>query len=1022
MNSREASTKGSQWLLTTALIGITCTSYTFSANAIGLRPPYTRQLSDQKTWKVADRLPKNRTARISRIKELSSQADTEFKAGNYVKAKTALEDAIRIAKEDMPTSALVMATLLNNLAFLCDTTRQYDEAEPLYKESLRLRLEIHGEGNSDTAISYFNLAGHYAAKGNFADAEESFIGALRSNRLVSPEGDRDTIKILTNLADMYARVAKRDRAIEAYRLALLISKKIHGARSVDTAIVMTNMGLTHLDEKQFQEAEALLEQALLALTETVGPVHKLTASVQNSLGGLYISIGNPTKALTYLKTALDTRKQLYGPIHIEVANSYNTIGGALQRLQNTSEASLYFERALALRKSLLPEDSLETADTLSNLATTYIDQNRAGNAISLLSKAMSIKTNRLGPKHPDVARLMGNMAVAYSVTGNKAQERILQEKSLIILEASFGANHPSTLLAAENLASAEENPLKAARLLDRAYRGNLIAIQGEGQYLSSTDREGFVSSFGDAWGGVFSLLGDKQEISRIALFSRLNRQGLLVEMEKRQAELASAPGEHQSIANELATVISELASFSITTEQRRNLRLRQDDLEKKLYRVLPKLQPRIVEVEQVAAALPQSSALVEFQRYQPYNGSKAHGHRWSSARYVALVLSADGTIKPVDLGLAGLIEEKIKQALIASEQQLGDAEKLWGLVGDLIIAPLASATEEIDTLFISPDAELNRVPFAALPVPGSDHMLGDVVKLRLITTGRELLELGQPSAAPKNAALVVANPDFDQLPVDVESTRTTRNRNKSRVGQQRSTDSDTLHWSPLPATAKEGEAIANLTNARLLTKGQATASAVQLEKAPRMIHIASHAFFLADQSKTQKTATAIARSSQAGTDGLRTAAIQGENPLLRSGIALAGANRALQQTAASDDDGYLTALEVAQLDWKGTELVVISACESGRGDIRAGEGVYGLKRAIAVAGARSSLLSLWKVDDAATAAFMQSFYERLKAGTPRADALAATQKQFRQHPIPAWRHPYVWAAFQLSGDWRSIEW
>jgi len=152
------------------------------------------------------------------------------------------------------------------------------------------------------------------------------------------------------------------------------------------------------------------------------------------------------------------------------------------------------------------------------------------------------------------------------------------------------------------------------------------------------------------------------------------------------------------------------------------------------------------------------------------------------------------------------------------------------------------------------------------------------------------------------------------------------------------------------------------------------------------------------------------------------AGLQGESPLLRSGIALAGANqaKAIDSTSDTADDGYLTALEVAQLDWKGTELVVISACESGTGDIQAGEGVYGLKRAIAVAGARSSLLSLWKVDDKATAAFMESFYLKLKAGQSRADALAATQKEFRAHRNKSWRHPYVWAAFQLSGDWRPL--
>ena len=123
-----------------------------------------------------------------------------------------------------------------------------------------------------------------------------------------------------------------------------------------------------------------------------------------------------------------------------------------------------------------------------------------------------------------------------------------------------------------------------------------------------------------------------------------------------------------------------------------------------------------------------------------------------------------------------------------------------------------------------------------------------------------------------------------------------------------------------------------------------------------------------------------------------------------------------------NDDGYLTALEISKLNWNGTELVVVSGCESGQGDLRSGEGVYGLKRAITVAGAKSSLLSLWEVDDKATAAFMESFYLKLKSGESRSNALSKTQKEFRKHNTGAWQHPNVWAAFQLNGDWRAIKW
>ncbi|MEN9542092.1 MAG: hypothetical protein RLZZ459_2183, partial [Cyanobacteriota bacterium] len=236
--------------------------------------------------------------------------------------------------------------------------------------------------------------------------------------------------------------------------------------------------------------------------------------------------------------------------------------------------------------------------------------------------------------------------------------------------------------------------------------------------------------------------------------------------------------------------------------------------------------------------------------------------------------------------------------------------------------------------------------------------------------------------------------------------------------QQRSADLGSQRWAPLPGTATEGAAIAQITGGRLLSGEQARAATIQQQlQAPRLLHLATHAYFQPDLPEADRNNDPQQQRSNGTSQG--PAALSGENPLLRSGIALAGAN---QPDADPGDDGYLTALEVARLNWKGTELVVVSACDSGKGDIQVGEGVYGLKRAIAVAGARSSLLSLWKVDDRATAAFMESFYRKLKAGMGRADALAATQKEFRQSSNPTWRHPYAWAAFQLSGDWGPVRW
>jgi len=544
----------------------------------------------------------------------------------------------------------------------------------------------------------------------------------------------------------------------------------------------------------------------------------------------------------------------------------------------------------------------------------------------------------------------------------------------------------------------------------RGLTTEISLIQQEAPYLARNDREVFVESFGNAFETSFAGARRDGEGANLALFARLNRQGLLQEIEQRQALLSSLSGPQQSLAEELRALTRQLASASISPEKRQTLRQRQEELEKQLYRLLPQLRPRIVQVEQVAAALPSTGALVEFQRYRPFDGRKPRKERWAEARYLALVLRPTGAITAVDLGSAAPIETLIHQALTATREGLSDAEPLWEQVGQKVMDPLGPAIAGVQTLFISPDGELNRVPFAALPAPGSRTFLGQAMQLRLLTTGRELLDLAQPPGKAQSSALVVANPAFGQLP---------RNAAAPTQSQERSSDLQGPPFAPLPATEQEGQAISTLTRGQLLSGTQATAAAVQGAPTPQILHIASHAFFRPDLP--DKTPAAD------GLMGKRPPVA--ESPMLRSGIALAGANQhPLPGMAPSSlmegdigDDGYLTALEVAQLNWKGTELVVISACESGTGETRAGEGVYGIRRAIAVAGARSSLLSLWKVSDEATAAFMETYYRRLKAGEGRAAALAATQENFRSHPNPTWRHPYVWAAFQLSGDWGPIQ-
>jgi CHAT domain-containing protein len=211
-------------------------------------------------------------------------------------------------------------------------------------------------------------------------------------------------------------------------------------------------------------------------------------------------------------------------------------------------------------------------------------------------------------------------------------------------------------------------------------------------------------------------------------------------------------------------------------------------------------------------------------------------------------------------------------------------------------------------------------------------------------------------------------------------------------------------WQPLAGTEQEARQLAPLLGGGAVISGPAATAAVVLaQRAPRILHIATHGFFLADQAPASGMAAPGASSR--------------EDPLQRSGLVFAGANR---PEANPSDDGYLTAAEATAMDLEGTELVTLSACETGLGGARSGEGVYGLQRALAVAGARSTLLSLWKVADGRTATFLAKYYQRLKDGEGRAEALHNTQTEYRKSEDTNLNDIRVWGAFQLSGDWRAL--
>jgi CHAT domain-containing protein len=359
----------------------------------------------------------------------------------------------------------------------------------------------------------------------------------------------------------------------------------------------------------------------------------------------------------------------------------------------------------------------------------------------------------------------------------------------------------------------------------------------------------------------------------------------------------------------------------------------------------------------------------------------------------------------VDLGPAKAIDDLIAGALEESKASGGDPTVLLRQVNEKVFPPaLLQLLAGVKQWILAPDGELSRIPYAALPAPqGRQRRLTDTVSLRLVSSGRSLLPQSSANAGAPSRPLVLADPDFGPAPASGS------------------------RWSRLPGTAKEGQVISQLLRADLYEQARATTAVLTNAKNPALVHVASHGYY-SNASDTPPPAAAAPPPAS----GMRSAIVglpaSREDAMLNSGIVLAGANRSLRPdrtqaapTSAnrdSADDGYLTAKEAAQLKLRGTELVVLSACDTASGDQQSGEGLFGLQRALSVAGARSSLLSLWKVDDDATAFFMERYYTLLKQGKGRMEALLAVQEEFRTKPLlkNAWADYRYWAAFQLVGE------
>ena len=858
----------------------------------------------------------------------------------------------------------------------------------------------------------FNAIGqNYEKLGSFQNAEAYYLKSAKINlKLPFKKNYQSILDNYFNLANLYKSIGDYDRAIATLKISKDLIKQETGEEKFGTYLANGEIARILLLQGKLLEAEYYLEVAIKGIKET-NKDEFLLDSYEYSLALVYLQ-QNRYKQSEYILRKLINKKY---KVNYEI---FAALSRALLLQGKYDEAEkISLELLNKYQDKYGSDNSEEIIYLLANIAAVYDYQKLYSKAQPYYLRLLNLDINSSQIGIYSSIKILNNIAFNYLNTGfyDAAENifiNILDINKAIYKENNNQDINPSTGLAL--LFAIQKKYEKSNYYARKALTQIFETIQKQVQGLNIEERYNFVSeNYSNFHLFPFSWIEKDKSFENVALFSRLNYQGLLQEIESKQSKLKIQEN-NKELISQLRLLESQLSSSKTLNypKYRKELYSKKNALEKILNLNSPKLKPKIYDIDEIAKVIPEQSVLIEFQKYNS-SFNKPHNNLEPNQKYIAFILEPEGNISSINLGSAEIIESKIEEALNATYSKNNVSMKLWQDLSDLLIRPLKDKISGNKRLIISPDSVLNNIPFATLGSPFSKNLLIDDFKLNLITTGRDLLNISDSNYQNTGRAIVIANPNFgkpksDKLRIkNIKSDFFKRTETEILQYDLKLKGTVSKSWKPLPFSKVEGEDIKKIINAELFMDKEAKASLILEQNiSPKIIHIASHSFYIKENYDNYSLT-------------------ESKNPLNRSGIVLAGANLNFEN---DKDDGFLTALEISRLDLRGTELFVISGCESAKGDLRIGEGVYGLKRSIEVAGADSSLLSLWNVRDDSTAMFMTSFYERLKKGESKSDALYNTQKDFRYGKIKSknpelydWSKPYYWAPFQLSGNWKAIE-
>lgn len=940
--------------------------------------------------------------------------DAHLQLGNYASAILWWERERAVLKALKMDAAY--STSLSNLAAVYFQSGNYIQATKVAEELLDRDSKRYAADDLEfIEYTIFTVAEIYWKTDRIKEAEQLLSSYLRKQK----KGTIASAYLLSKLGDLYTYKGEYSRASARLEDALIIFQRDLNQYSSPYVNTMVNLGILAMEQGKLPEAEQIFEDALRMLDKNDASYVPLV----NNRANVFHRLGQYDKAIELFSEVEASDSITLGTTHPDFGLTLSNLAMVFNDKGDYAKAEKLMMRSLAISRANNDTQSSDYASKLNNLAKVYSLSGQPQKATELYEQALRIFEKTLGEKNPEYATTVFNLGVAYWKADKPTLALPYIRQSATIRAAILGKKHPKYAESVQKLAEFQwfQNKKKEARqTYGEVFDNYYFQIESIFPALTEEEKAKFYfnqiqpsfekyNSFAQAAvNDEPGVMGDlyNQQLNTKAVIMLATEKVREAIYQSHDALLIQKFDEWRAIKEQIARAFSQNQSPNQTD----SLILVANTIEKELSRASATFAAQFIKKkynwQQIQSVLKPGEAAVEVIRYRSYNPEKG-GHFSSDVNYAFLIVTSATTQQPhwIEQRNVKYIEEKYlnfyKNCILFGQPDNHSIKNYFQKLDEYCKA------NNIKRLYLSPDGVYHQINLNTLLNPATGRYVLDDYEIVHVTTTRELLEQKQKLAADQHAVLIgypVFNMDKKDIHVPATEVKRSLSRGSGvsrglRGGLQRFVD-PSFGISILPGTNVELQRISALmkgsANPEVYRETAASEDATKRVLHPTILHIATHGYFLEDEVRQDE-----------GT-GFIT------NPLLKSGLILAGAENFIRTGTPVDtagNDGVLTAYEAMNMNLEGTQLVVLSACETGLGVVKNGEGVYGLQRAFKLSGAKSIVMSLWNVDDEATQDLMILFYtDVLKTGDAQASLLTAQRKLKNKYPLPS-----HWGAFVLTG-------